>query len=1358
MSGSLPASTERYRVTDALGQGGMGAVYRAEDRQSGSPVALKRLRLTDNDKRNRSFVELFHQEYRTLAQLAHPHVVQVHDFGTDEQGPFYTMELLEGDDLHSLAPLPWREACALMRDVCSAVALLHSRRLLHRDLSPKNVHRMHEGRAKVIDFGAMSPMGPCKTVVGTAPLVPPEVLLQQPLDARADLYAIGGTFYYVLTGVHAYPARHMTQLRTFWRSRPSPPSALVSGIPVELDALVLSLLSLEPIARPSSAAETLDRIAAIASLPRDEQLAVSRSYLSTPELAGRSAELTHVRQRLAELQAGYGGVLSIDGAPGMGRSRMLDACVLEAKLAGMAAARASAADASSRAYGAVSALVRQLWDMTSAAERAELPLDDVALLREGGITDEVDNSRRAELQSALQVLVDVRARSQPLLLAVDDIDRCDEPSQAALAAAAAAGRRGRVLIAATCTAGVASPENSPLSLLRQGSARVLLTPFDVHETKALLASVFGEAPHVQGLAVRVHERAEGSPRGCMEFAQYLVDRGLVHYEMGSWVLPPALSAADLPGTLSIARRAKLEALSADARELAEALALTQGSGLDFESFAELTHHGDRDRVRTALDELLLAQVLRNEGVNYVFEAQVWVDELCHALSSERVHETCLRIASVLQRLGRDRLEVARYLWRAGEHARTVDTLLEELMAAGTRWDRAPHHYVELLRGAASACSELGRPRRDRIVLLRELVKVGQDLALPDVHEHLRELFAHLRRDSGLDAWDTVDASLDPTTRLQRVYELTQTSHDVAAEADRGLPPLDAIIGLARLSAETCAIAAQTGDSSLFDLVPSLEPFEPISPAIVRVRQQTMPACRAVVAARYEYARDLYQRSLESLIDPTYAGMDEELRVWGIRAIHYAMGCIEAGLGRVQALQHAAELEQQPGWLVPSYSVLQIYHLTLGNLQKAERYRKQIELKLLQSPVKPPLAAGALHQHLFVFALSDNPNGMRQAIPGLEALAAVHPAVLPFVAFARAEHARICGNCEEGLRWLEQVRAQTRPGEHPLWPWVMSSWLLSLFALERYDEARAIAERELIVAEQIGLNVMSDHVRVPLALAEAKLGDLDGACRRLDDVIPKRLASGMQGVVIGWVFEARARVALWMGDNQSFEHHAQLCAQQYKKSGGEPALAAKYDRLMQEARQRGVSLRRELADAMAAQTTAERTNHPSREEDAHTVAAALAACGTRDLRAQLALALLIERAGAIDGELFLLAVDGLQLAASTAPHLGGVAHIPALGRMVDVDLVDDDNTVMTAALALHGPVQPDGTPVNVWPVLLACVRSGATAIAGVAALHFPASAAVRLPLETAAQVAAVLIDKADAAPRILGVEATTLRDG
>ena len=79
-------------------------------------------------------------------------------FGIDAAGPYYTMELLEGSDLRESAPLPWTEVCALLRDVAAALALLHSRRLLHRDISPRNVYRVRGGRTKLIDFGAMSPM------------------------------------------------------------------------------------------------------------------------------------------------------------------------------------------------------------------------------------------------------------------------------------------------------------------------------------------------------------------------------------------------------------------------------------------------------------------------------------------------------------------------------------------------------------------------------------------------------------------------------------------------------------------------------------------------------------------------------------------------------------------------------------------------------------------------------------------------------------------------------------------------------------------------------------------------------------------------------------------------------------------------------------------------------------------------------------------------------------------------------------------------------------------------------------------------------------------------------------------------
>src|SRR5262249_36759121 len=127
----------RYRVEDVLGRGGMSVVYRAVDSVTGRRVALKRMTApTGTEAHRQRMAALFEHEFCTLSELSHPRVIEVYDYGTAGDGAYYTMELLDGSDLREVAPLPWRDACSILRDVCSALALLHSRRLLHRDLTP----------------------------------------------------------------------------------------------------------------------------------------------------------------------------------------------------------------------------------------------------------------------------------------------------------------------------------------------------------------------------------------------------------------------------------------------------------------------------------------------------------------------------------------------------------------------------------------------------------------------------------------------------------------------------------------------------------------------------------------------------------------------------------------------------------------------------------------------------------------------------------------------------------------------------------------------------------------------------------------------------------------------------------------------------------------------------------------------------------------------------------------------------------------------------------------------------------------------------------------------------------------------
>src|SRR5262249_4734684 len=157
-------------------------------------------------------------------------------------------------------------------------------------------------------------------------------------------------------------------------------------------------LSRDRTARPRSAAEVIDRLTAIAGLEEDDRLAVSHAYLATPELAGRDAELARVRAQIARVGAAPCAPLLFAGAPGTGRSRMLDTAVLEAKLAGIQVARASAADAVGP-YGTVVSLLRPLIDTLLPRELALLGAGGaLGLLERAAISAEVDKQRRSELQ------------------------------------------------------------------------------------------------------------------------------------------------------------------------------------------------------------------------------------------------------------------------------------------------------------------------------------------------------------------------------------------------------------------------------------------------------------------------------------------------------------------------------------------------------------------------------------------------------------------------------------------------------------------------------------------------------------------------------------------------------------------------------------------------------------------------------------------------------------------------------------------------------------------------------------------------------------------------------------------------
>src|SRR5262249_39753976 len=156
---------------------------------------------------------------------------------------------------------------------------------VHRDLSPGNVRMTSDGRCKLLDFGALAPFGSSNVIVGTPPLVAPEALAHAPLDERTDLYSLGALAYWMLTGRHAHPAPRLDGLPAPGETPPPPPSAVVPGIPQELDDVVLALLKRDPRGRPASAAEVIARFTVIGQLSSEDGTEAMRhamSFLSSP--------------------------------------------------------------------------------------------------------------------------------------------------------------------------------------------------------------------------------------------------------------------------------------------------------------------------------------------------------------------------------------------------------------------------------------------------------------------------------------------------------------------------------------------------------------------------------------------------------------------------------------------------------------------------------------------------------------------------------------------------------------------------------------------------------------------------------------------------------------------------------------------------------------------------------------------------------------------------------------------------------------------------------------------------------------------------------------------------------------------
>src|SRR5437660_1918284 len=256
----------RYEILELLGRGGMGAVYKAKDREVNQIVALKVIR--PDLANSPAIIERVKQELILARQVTHRNVIRIYDLAEADGVKFITMEYVAGEDLRALAhekgKLTPQEAVEVMRQVCQALDAAHSVGVIHRDLKPQNIMRDKTGRVLVMDFGLArtlegSGMTQTGALVGTMEYMSPEQALGKDLDQRSDLFTVGLIFYELLTGKMPFIADSaLASLIKGTQERAAPISDNDRTIPGALTGIVSKCLERDPALRYQSIKEVLN--------------------------------------------------------------------------------------------------------------------------------------------------------------------------------------------------------------------------------------------------------------------------------------------------------------------------------------------------------------------------------------------------------------------------------------------------------------------------------------------------------------------------------------------------------------------------------------------------------------------------------------------------------------------------------------------------------------------------------------------------------------------------------------------------------------------------------------------------------------------------------------------------------------------------------------------------------------------------------------------------------------------------------------------------------------------------------------------------------------------------------------------
>jgi Nif-specific regulatory protein len=663
----------RYQIRAALKQTPETCVYRVFDVADRRDEAIKILSHEIHDPQQ--FLR-FKTEFNTLASLEHASVIKVFDFGIlQDRYPFFTMEFFAGKRITEFFDgQNWDALYDVVLQIASGLHHIHRSGIVHLDLKPSNILVSDDGVAKIMDFGLAIESRQVfdRQIRGTLQYMAPEVLKQDRVDSRADLYALGMTLYETVTGaLPGYGRAPIEVIRMHLDEEIRRPSSINPRVPEALDAIIRKLLEKDPRHRYPSAAALLQAVADAAGRKVPQDLIAGSGELYAAPLIGRKAEVEQLSALIADARDGRGNGVILAGAEGMGKSRIIRDATLRAQLDGARVFCGHCPVNRKTIYAPFFDIFQQMVqavnpevDVGEEIRRILRPVVASA----GPDTSPPQTGQKYRLYNRIvQSMQDIygfltvgsETAGSPLILLIEDLQWADPSTAELFSFLVGEAKQNKLLVIGTLTletGGEAAIESaSPNLSFWEQSARD--AGFPIIHVDALsetlvrehLQSLLGTITVTDELARWMFWESSGTPLNIRRIVDYLIAHEYLTWQPSGWTADmERIRTLRMPGGFGAILMERVETLASGERGILE-IASVYGESMELELLqrvsdldAEATYAAvralDRDRL---VDE-------SNDGRTISFPQIHLRDAVYNAMPERRRIDLHLRIAEALE--------------------------------------------------------------------------------------------------------------------------------------------------------------------------------------------------------------------------------------------------------------------------------------------------------------------------------------------------------------------------------------------------------------------------------------------------------------------------------------------------------------------------------------------------------------------------------------------------------------------------------------------------------------------------------------------------------------------------------------